>query len=321
MTDRVKMPRYSRSRYSSRYRSYRRGWRRYYRRKFRRGFSRFVNGSSKSMVRVKVPVSAVFQVASVTSAGVLSSNPVSPFLSSANPMSALTSPLYRLYTGLYDEVKCIGMKAVISIGTPIGTSTVPSLTIVTAFDRRYGNSGETPTFSDLLNYSSQQKATAVNNSIAKLVRSVYASDLMEKAQWHDCSLSESGGTYSDVARSAAGANPNFFSPAMFLGMSQTGSTAQNINIQVDVMYYFGFRNPKFGAAASFSKGVSFADPEFETLEDEDDDMDTKRGDAELEATAAALRSARIADSGSRMSAKLRADARAKLMDDKVIQKR
>lgn len=318
----MKMPRYSRSRYSSRYRSYRRGWRRYYRRKFRRGFSRFVNGSSKSMVRVKVPVTQVFSIASVGSSGVVMTPALSPFMPSGNYFSVLSSPLYQLYTELYEEVKCIGMKVILSIGTPVGTSSVPSLTVVTAFDRRYAHGSDAaPSFAQLMQYSSQQKATAVNNSIAKLVRSVYASDLMEKAQWHDCSLNSSGGAFTDGAYTAAGANVNFFSPCMWLGVSQTGSTAQTISFQADITYYFAFRNPKYGGSSSSSKGVSFADPEFETLDDEVDDMDTKRGDAELEATAAALRSARISDSHDRMMASLREKSRAKLMDDKVIQKR
>lgn len=313
------MPRYSRSRYSSRYR-FRRGWRRYYRRKFRRGFSRFVNGSSKSMVRVKVPLTQVFTLASVSSSGGVMTPAISPFMPSGNYFSVLSSPLYRLYTELYEEVKCIGMKIILSIGTPIGTSTVPSLTVVTAFDRRYSHGNDVaPSFAQLMQYSSQQKATAVNNSIAKLVRSVYASDLMEKAQWHDCSLTEAGGAYTDGAYTAAGANVNFFSPCMWLGASQTGSVAQNISFQADVTYYFAFRNPKYGGSSS-SRGV-YAGPEFETLDDDDGDMDTAIGDAELETRTAALRTARLADAAAARSERMRQESRAKLMDDKVIQKR
>lgn len=265
-----------RRRYS--YRRYRP--RRYVRRWFRRRMRRFVNGSSKSTVRVKIPLTQTFSLASVNSAGKVYTDPISPWF----PQGAFRvtqSPLYRIYCDLYDEVKCIGCKVVLSIGTPIGTSTVPSATFVTAWDRRLGNSQSdpgidaAPTFSELMSYSSQQKATAVNNSIAKLRRSCYASDLMEKAQWHDCSLSSVN--QDDVAVVAAGANPNFFSPGMWIGVSQTGSAAQTISMQADIVYYFAFRNPKYGASGSY-KGVetrslpAMADMEHEDLAD-DGDMD------------------------------------------------
>lgn len=265
-----------RRRYS--YRRYRP--RRYVRRWFRRRMRRFVNGSSKSTVRVKVPVTKTFSVASVNAAGVVYSDPITPWRGNTFDVG-LSSPLYRLYTQLYDEVKCVGVKVVLSIGTPIGTSTVPSATFITAWDRRLTPvdpndptlEDSVPTYAELLNYSSQQKATAVNNSIAKLRRSCYASDLMEKAQWHDCSLSSLN---LDIAYQSCGPNPNFFCPGMWIGVSQTGSASQTISMQADIVYYFAFRNPKYGAGSS-SKGVEtrsmpvMADMEHEQLADEDMD--------------------------------------------------
>lgn len=269
--------------YRRRYRYRRYRPRRYVRRWFRRRMRRFVNGSSKSSVRVKVPITKTFSVSAVTSNGAVFAQPIYPWQYGATTtmFSACNSPLYQLYCNLYDEVKCIGCKVVLSIGTPIGTSSVPSATFVTAWDRRLSLpeiSGAKPTFSDLLNYASQQKATAVNNSIAKLRRSCYASDLLEKAQWHDCSLEEGpNDTMGDPALHAAGANPNFFAPGMWIGVSQTGATAQTISMQADVIWYFAFRNPKYGAASS-SKGVEsrslpvMADMEHEDLAD-DEEMD------------------------------------------------
>lgn len=325
----MEMPRY----YYRYRRSYRRRPRRYVRRWFRRKVYRFVNGSSKSIVRIKVPISATFSL-SAGPAGAVNAQAIRCYASTqSNPFTALNSPLYRLYCSLYEEVKCIGGKVTLSIGTPIGTSSVPSATFITAWDRRCSGGGaetSAPTYDELLNYSSQQKAVAVNNSIAKLNRSCYASDLMEKAQWHDCTLIESGSApnynYADAAYNAAGNNPNFFCPGMWIGVSQSGSVAQTIQLQADIIWYFAFRNPKYGAGAGGSaKDVSMrALPEFEDLDGDltlDDEMDTKVGDAELETAAAALRSARIAATGSAMSAKLRAESRAKLMDHKVVMKR
>lgn len=247
------MPYYN-TRYYTRWRKYRK-YRRFYRR-YRRGGRRFANGSSKSTIRVKIPTTTTFTL-STSSAGTVKTLPFCPFVNSASEGSALASPLYRLYTQLYDEVKCIGGRITIAIGTPIGTSTVPSLTIITAWDRRLGRGAlEKPSFNELENYSSQKKAVAVNNSIAKLIRSCYASDLMEKAQWHDCTLSSpSAGLYQDDAFTDANNNPNFFNPGMWLGASISNSTAQTITFQCDVTWYFTFRNPKYGAGGGDAKDI------------------------------------------------------------------
>lgn len=241
------------NRYGRRYRRYRK-YRRFYRRFRRYGYARrYVNASSKSSVRVKVPVSTVVDV-SVNPAGTVYSQCVCPFVSSANNTSALTSLLYRNYTNLYDEVKCVGVKVVISIGTPIGSVTIPSLTVVTGWDRNHGSADAVPTYADLTTYGSQQKAVAVNNSIAKLIRTCYMGDLIEKASWHDCTLADSGANKIDSAYSAAAANPNFFAPALWIGMSHTGDSAQTVKLLIDVTYYFAFRNPKYGGS-SIAKGI------------------------------------------------------------------
>lgn len=244
------MARYYRRRY------YRRRPRRYIRRYIKRRFRRFVNGSSKSTIRVKIPITTTFSL-STSSAGAVKATAINPFSLASNNTSALASPLYRLYTQLYDEVKCIGGRIVISIGTPVGTLTVPSLTVLTAWDRRQTPTADvTPTWAQLENYSSQRKAVAVNNSIAKLIRSCYASDLMEKAQWHDCTLTDTSGAgaWQDNAYAATGANPNFFCPGMWLGASISNDTAQTITFQCDITWYFAFRNPKYGGTGAATRG-------------------------------------------------------------------
>lgn len=245
------------------YRRFRRYFRRYMRRygygrrRYRR--RRFVNGSSKSTIRVKIPVSTVISFTAAP-AGTVWPSPLTPFedvTAVGNVTSALNSPLYQNYANLYDEVKCIGAKVVVSIGTPIGTSTIPNLTLVTAWDRRYGYEEPVPTFGELNVSGSSQRAVAVNNSVAKLVRSCYASDLLEKAQWHDCTLVTNPAIplSHDEAWHAAGSNPNFFSPAMFIGVSHGGDTNQTIKLLLDINYYFSFRNPKYGGSSSGNKDI------------------------------------------------------------------
>lgn len=263
---------------------YRRRPRRYIRKWFKRRFRRFINGSSKSSIRVKIPISTTFTL-STSNAGTVKALPFSPFVNSASDGSALSSPLYRLYTQLYDEVKCIGGRITLAIGTPIGTATVPSLTIITAWDRRLGRGTlERPTdFATLENYSSQKKAVAVNNSIAKLIRSCYASDIMEKAQWHDCTLSTpSAGLYQDDAFTDANNNPNFFNPGMWLGASISNATAQTITFQADITWYFSFRNPKYGGSAGdAAKQLEDMDIDGQ-LDQEDDTPLLKTGGGKVE---------------------------------------
>lgn len=247
------MPIYRYNRYRRRYRPYRRYFRRYIRRRFRR----YVNGSSKSSIRVKVPISLSLswtQAANTQGTGV---SRVCPLDDSSSYASAMNSALYRTYCDLYDEVKIIGMKCKLNISSQVGGQDIPSLQIYTAFDRRHGVNEPNPTFTQLKTYSTFSVATAVNNSVAKLQRSLYASDLLEKAQWHDCTLALAGGVYSDAAYVSAADNPNFFVPAMFICMAIPNVTVNTtVNGTLDCMYYFSFRNPKYGASAA-SRGDSF----------------------------------------------------------------
>ena len=268
------MPRYG-SRYARRYRRYKRFYRMFGGRRYRR---RFVNGSSKSSIRVKVPKSfnmSWTQSANATATGV---SRLCPWDSTVSYASVLSSDLYRTYCTLYDEVKCIGMKVKINISSAVGGSDIPSLQIWTAWDRRIGVNEASPSAADMKTYSTYQVATAVNNSVAKLERSIYASDLLEKAQWHDCTLSALPGSY-DLAYSAAGDNPNFFVPAMFVCMSVPDKTSQvTITGTVDIMYYFSFRNPKYGATSS-SKDSFSVDvlPRAMDPPGDEDDMDQNDG--------------------------------------------
>lgn len=216
------------------------------------------------------------------------------FRSNNNALSALNSVLYRTYTTLYEEVKCIGMKVRIASATPIGTATLPNLYIVTTWDRRYCEGEPKPTFDDMQVYSTQQSAIAVNNSVAKLKRSCYASDIMEKAQWHDTTLEQTATYWRDYAYDTAGANPNFFCPALALNFTAQGLTATvSVTFTFDVTYYFAFRNPKYGANPSNAKSqmmVGDAIPDADQEDDLDEDeaaefLDTLRDEEEVAAVA------------------------------------
>lgn len=211
---------------------------------------------------------------------------ISPWLPGNSGSCALNSPLYLKYTELYDEVKCIGMKIKLAVVTPIGTSDVPSLQIMNTFDRRFGIAydavnhqfiyDDMPNAAQLISSSNYNCVTAVNNSIAKIERSIYASDLLEKAQWHDCSCTtvtiDSNQVLADKAVLAAGMNPNFFHPLFLVtfAVPNAGAVSKSITLTCDVTFYFAFRNPKYGSAPTSAKIKS----EPKTVDDDEDfDMD------------------------------------------------
>ena len=276
MTDSFTMPSWRYGRRFRRYRKYRRFYRRY-----RRSYARkFVNASSKSNVRMKTAVEASATI-SVPYNGLSSVYNIPAFGSSSatiNARSVLASPLYRTYCSLYEEVKCIGMKVVVSVATPIGGTSLPSLQIYTAWDRRHGYTEASYSADDIKNSSTYNVSTALNNNVAKLTRSVYASDLMEKAQWHDCTLSTAAGNHQDDAYVAAAANPNFFAPTLFMTFASPSLAQQQspatVALQFSIVYYMAFRNPKYGAGASSAKladlGGRIVEPQ---VRRDDGDMD------------------------------------------------
>ena len=240
---------------------YRRRPRRYVRRWFRRRFRRYVNGSSKSTIRVKTAVQAAYKLTSGYESTLGNISGIAAFGSAATAgggVGVLASPLYRQYCNMYEEVKCIGMKVNIAVASPIGGAAIPSLQIYTAWDRRHGYDEENYTAQQIKDSATYNVATALNNNVAKLTRSLYASDLMEKAQWHDCTYKTEAGYYVDKAYEASSVNPNFFCPALFFcfgspALNQAGET--DVNVQVSITYYMSFRNPKFGAASGNAKLV------------------------------------------------------------------
>ena len=259
--------------------SYRRRPRRYVRRWFKRRFRRYINGSTKSIVRLRVPLTINGSATQAANADTTEFKSVCPWLPDNSSSSVLNSGLYQTYCQLYEEVKCVGMKVVVSVTSAVGGSDIPSLQFLSGVDRKYGvsyNSNDNtfsyepvPSVADFKTYSSYTLQSALNNNVAKFVRSVYASDLMEKAIWHDSSLqftdsAHQTGTLYDEAVCAAGMNPSFFHPAfLFLfAVPNAGAAQKTINYTLEIMYYFAFRNPKYGGSAKKSavnaKGAAVA---------------------------------------------------------------
>ena len=199
---------------------------------------------------------------------------------------AVTSPLYEQYTKLFDQVKCDGVVSKVAVTTPVGSANVPALQIVTAYDRcgtmpeaaqlKYNTEGQLvlspTTYDDVLESSGSVVRSAVNNSVAKLSRSCWASDIQERTTFHDCSLNSKK---NDALYYSSTWNIGFFCPLFYVGFNLPAAAPQTelkISFILSQTYYFTFRNPKFGAASGTASTVAAAakrtlDTEGEVIDD------------------------------------------------------
>lgn len=255
-----------------RYRRYRK-YRRFYRR-YRRGYGRrYVNASSRSSIRMKTQVNTSYNVTAGYGVDCTGAVPSywSPFEGTISGASAANSQLYRTYCSLYEECKLVGMKLTLSITSAVGGTDVPSVQIYTSWDRKRGYGEPAMTLDEIKESANSTVATALNNNIAKITRSIYASDLMEKATWIDSTL-DATNTNRNQAWATAGLNPNMFCPqfAFFLCCPSLGQT-KSIGVSISIVYYFAFRNPRFGGSASSSKFVDTGIRAGYSIGDADDD--------------------------------------------------
>lgn len=253
-----------RRRYGRRYSRYRRygSYSRYRRRRY--GTSS--TASNRGRIRVRVPVQKVIScpVASgdydskiITSHPWYQSSDADISTSPYGVCSAVTSPLYRAYTGLYDQVKCDGVVSRISLVTAIGASGLPAVQVVSAYDR-LGNKNEVRnvdlvTTSDLFDYSSASIVSAINNSVAKTSRSCWASDIQERTVFHDCNVGAGASSATvDVDFNSNASKVGYFSPLLLLGLRLAAAPQSDIIVQVliEQTYYFTFRNPKYGGSST-----------------------------------------------------------------------
>lgn len=264
----------------------------YYRRRFKRRYSM---SNSRSSTRVKFSSSYLFENSSGYGETLGTMRSIYPFHN--GQVSMEQSQLYRSYCQLYDEVKMIGMKVQVIVTDPVGTATIPSLQIWTAFDRRHGNGEPTPTPRQLKQYALASCATAVNNNVAKVTRSIYASDLIEKAQWVDSDHHVEGDLYqnSNEAWVVAGRNPNFFCPSFHVcfGCPSINEAAQaTIHYSLNVTYYVAFRCPKYGGSEWHDPWKDVPEKSAPVPEALDDNVDmdgapSEDGDVDAAAAAAA----------------------------------
>ena len=267
------MPYYSRYRRRTGFARYRRRYSGYRRRYYRRRTSAGGSLSSRSRLRIRVPAQRVVTLtipAKSTDSEVATAN---PFFEQLNDRpqcvcSAVGMPLYQAYTGLFDQVKCDGVVTKVAVVSPIGGgagATLQALQLLIAYDRQGTinetiNSPASVTVSSLYNMSSVQIRSAINNSVAKTARSCWASDIQERTVFHDCTIAVTQDKqviydqdYNSDRQVAA-----YFAPLTYIGIRNAAAAAESstsVQILIEQVYYFTFRNPKFGAAPATGGGT------------------------------------------------------------------
>lgn len=259
------MPVYSyryRRRYGRRYSRYRRypaSYSRYRRR--RTGTSS--TASSRGRIRVRVPVQQLVTLtvpANNIDSNVLTSSPFYHSTTGA-PLAvcgAVSQPLYLAYTNLYDQVKCDGVVSNVSVVTPIGgTGATAALQVIMAYDRSgtreelLNSDASQPGLSvaRLFNFSSAVSRSAINNSVAKMSRSCWASDIQERTSFHDSTVFVSAASNQDRDYAASASKISYFAPMTMVGVrlaAAAPTSATTVQVLIEQVYYFTFRQPKYG---------------------------------------------------------------------------
>jgi hypothetical protein len=151
---------------------------------------------------------------------------------------------------------------------------VPALRFVTCWDRDWyyedASAARIMSNSDLETGSESQVTLIVNNSRAIISRYSRASDILERSTFHDCTLDEDGGSYSDQYYNAG--NSVGYSPGLLFAINTATAPGQDqsfsFNVALDVRWNVTFRNPKYGLSSAAGRGVSsIEDLKKEVVED------------------------------------------------------
>lgn len=215
---------------------------------------RYVNARDSSVCNVKIVTQQLKYLylpphTSISRVGFI------PAFSSNEPLPAnkmerctlLASPLYRLYSTIYDEVRLRGVQYQItlikptSIGGQITTANVYSI-----LDRRFGNGEQIRIPYNLMTASTSAPVSFTDYRVPIIKRYYAARDVIERVQYHDCTMDNRDNYQYDMAYESMSMNPNFFAPCFQFCLSFPITFIDGLNIPVNVrtVYYVTFRNPK-----------------------------------------------------------------------------
>lgn len=185
-------------------------------------FYRPINQTDRSQVCVRVPVK--WQYAYITKTNNYGYSDVFPFVpfyyyskTGSGPNYMLpSSPLYRTFAALYEQVRLIGATYRIKVLSPIGGNQAPSLTLMYAFDRFHAYEEPIPNWaSGMFGAPGVHERVMAYNDRQGFRLSCWARDMQEKCTWHDAFVSDTLTSCTDQAYYNTGRNCPFFCPCLF----------------------------------------------------------------------------------------------------------
>lgn len=191
------------------------------------------------------------------------------------------SDLFRAYAALFDEVKFDGMKVKAAVIDTIGAGgNFTGVTVASVIERLCQKEDVPPNSTNMNQWSSYSFRNVINNSVAKISRSVWATDLSERIQFVDTELAATGqGTPVAAPGNCLRAwrdgsvGSSWFKPAIYLTATPATAAAnpRTITMFVEVVGYFTFRCPKYSTSGSSKQAEDFAKLVAETRDAQVDD--------------------------------------------------
>lgn len=272
-----------------RYRRYRRYPRRFRRRGYRRG--RVINRSPRSRVKVNFMAESFIDLAWPANSPTSSQVYISPFYQNITavaaryagmlPASLVSQASYLTFASCYEQCRLVGCKVIITVNTPIGASqNFTDVTMYSAIVRQfslYDMEHNMIPWQTLGASSSSKRVTFVNNTINKLGRACYASDLQERIDFVDSGSTYPYGTeitpgYHDhtqlndqsiaclTCQTDTDSNvvhPKFCPMFVFQGnTSDVRNSSRTLKLLVRLTGTFEFRGPRFGQASAYGAKVA-----------------------------------------------------------------
>lgn len=303
-------------------------WRRYRRRRYprrfrRRGYrrGRVINRSPRSRVKVNFTAESFVDLPWPGNRAVSDQLYISPFYQNVTPhatrhynflpASLCSQASYMTFASCYEQCRLIGCKVMVTINTPVGASqNFTDVTMYSAIVRQfslYDMEHNMLPWATIGSSSSSKRVTFVNNTVNKLGRACYASDLQERIDFVDsqttwpngCEVSPAypdGTTLNDqyvgcltcqMDTDSNVVHPKFCPMFVFQGnTSDQRSAARTLKLLVRISGTFEFRGPRFGnATASSSKVATPASDAKIPLPEGGDDMDVVLPDDPTQPTA------------------------------------
>ena len=169
------------------------------------------------------------------------------------------------------------MKVKAAVTNTIGAGgNFAGVTVASVIERACNKEDVPPNSTNMNQWSSYSFRNVVNNSVAKISRSVWATDLNERIQFLDTELIATGaGTPVAAPGNCLRAwrdgsvGSSWFKPAIYLTATPDAAAAalRTITLMVEVVAYFTFRCPKYS-----TPGSSKSQDEFDRL------LDSTKGD-------------------------------------------